>query len=471
MKKKPNIQGFKLALNNLEAQLQSRRLDFTQQFSSEDTKHPDSWQDYGYAETLEFTQFYNMYKRNSFASAIINRPVDKCWQNEPWILTDKERRGEDPNQWEKDLTEFAEHHNLFYKLKELDRMQSIGQYGALLIEVRDGKPLSSEMLNVRRKQVYNFKVVSEAMLEPQDIDLDEQSERYGLPINYQLSEAESGDKNPDTNNSFTVHHSRLIVWAEGSVNDGIYGNSRLEPVWNTLINIEKVSGAGGEGYYKSARGSMTMNISTDSDIHKLAEMYGVDLAALPHAISEQVESFNRNFDSVLAAQGVDFKPLQITVPDPSGFMAIYKDELAACGIPLTVIIGQQTDERSSTENAKEWAGWCESRQNGFLSQSITRTIKWLQHHGIIAESKFCVCWEELYQISLSDKLDLVAKMTDANLKHAQTIVQLASIGEASESPAFLFDANEIRDVAGYEATEEQEMDDDFGEEEIAVDEQ
>lgn len=468
--KKPDMKGFELALNSanssMRALTQSRNA-FTEQFKSQDTKHPDSWDDYGYQEDLEFDDFYSMYKRNPFARAIIDRPVDKCWQNAPWILTSEERKGEPYNAWEKALFEFADKHQLWFKLAELDRMQSIGQYGALLVEVRDGKPLSQKMDKISAARVHSFKVLSESMLEVAETDTNVKSLRYGLPVTYTLSDAEDGDKNPDTNSSRTVHYTRVMPWAEGAVNDGIYGNSSLEAVWNTLINIEKISGAGGEGYYKSARGSMTMNIDTASDINKLAEMYGVELSDLPDAISDQVEAFNRNFDSVLAAQGVDFKPIQITVPDPSGFMSGYLSELAAgTGIPLTELIGQQTDERSSTENGKKWAGECESRQNGFLTRSIRKTIEWLQFHGIIGASRFAVCWDELYQPSMLDKLDIVSKMVDANLKHAQTLSTLAMAGVQHSEPALMFESSEVREVCDYKPLKKAKIDDDYDEEEI-----
>lgn len=467
MTKKPDLQGFSHALNHANAQLTRARHAFAESFTSSDTKHPDCYDSYGYPEELYFGNYYSMYKRNAWAKAVVDRPVDKCWQDNPWIMTSKYRKGQDYNQWEKALVEFAEKHDLWAKLKELDRMQSIGQYGGLMIEVRDGKKLSDPIGTVRVGQVYNLKVCTESMLDPQDIDTDLKSERYGLPNSYKLSDVEYGDKNPDTNAQRSVHHSRLIIWSEGNVSDGIYGNSSLEPVFNSLLNIEKIGGAGGEGSWKAARGSITMNIDKEANLDKLAQSFGVQLDGLQDEIAAQVDDFNKNLDSVLAAQGVDFKPLTITIPDPSGFMEIYKDELAAgSGIPLTELIGQQVDERSSTENGKQWAGKCQSRRNGFLSRSVRRTIEWLMGIGVIAKSPFVVCWDELYQPSLLEKLDLVTKMVDANLKHAQAISALTTqAGVIDATPARIFEVNEMREVVDYDELSDSDLDDDFGEDE------
>jgi hypothetical protein len=460
-----DLAGFQLALNSASRQLgQQRSLAFSQYFESQDEKHPNCWADYGYPSGVDFDNTYAMYERNAYAKAIVDRPVDKCWQDNLTILTSKDRKGEKPNAFETEFDKFAREHQLWFKLKELDRMQSIGQYGALLVEVRDSKSLSDKMGKIRPQQIYGLKILSEAMLQPSTYDDNEKSERYSLPITYQLDLSEEGDRNPDSLSSTIVHYTRVIVWAEGAPNDGIYGTSSLENPFNTLLNIEKISGAGGEGYFKSARGSMTMNISTESDLNKLAQMYGVDLPDLPDAISEQVDDFNKNFDAVLAAQGVDFKPLQITIPSPRDYMDIYIDQLvASSGIPKTELISQQVDQRSSTENSKQWAGVCESRQNGFLTRMISKTIEWFMFHGALPQSDFYVHWDELYQPSMADKLELVTKMVEANAKHAETLSKLAMVGIMNEAPAFMFEPSEIREVVDYDPLDEEEFDEDFEE--------
>jgi uncharacterized protein len=451
---KPNLEGFKLALNDLNRQLEIRRTDFVESFGSQDSAHPDCWDDYGYLPSIEFENFYAMYKRNPFASAVVDRPVDKSWQTHPWLMTDEARKGKEYNSWEREVFAFFDKHGLWDICKEADRMQSIGQYAGIIVEARDGKSYADKLGRIRPNQIESFKVVSEAMLEVEQADQNIKSTRYGLPVTYSLDMSAQGDKDPDTNNQTTINYTRVNIWAEGALNGTIYGNSSLEPVFNTLINIEKVSGAGGEGYYKSSRGSMTMDISTDSDINKLAQMYGVELNELPDAISDQVADFNKNFNSVLAAQGVDFKPLQITVPDPSGFMSVYKDELSAgTGIPLTEIIGQQTDERSSTENNKTWCGKMESRRKGFLNTSIARMVNWLMEMGAISKSNYAILWEDLYQPSLAEKLESVGRMVDINFKHAQTLSSLAMAGAIPEGHPVIFTDKEMREVAGYEAIE------------------
>ncbi len=464
---KPDYQGFQMAVNSARRQLgQQRSLAFSQYFESQDEKHPDCWSDYGYTSGVDFGNTYAMYERNAYAKAIVDRPVDKCWQDNPVILTSEDRKGQAPNKFEVEFDRFAKDTELWFKLKELDRMQSIGQYAALLIEVKDGKDLSTELDSFNLKNVYGLKIVSEGMLQPSTYVTDPDDERYSLPINYQLDLSEEGDRNPDSVSSTIVHYSRLIVWAEGAPNDGIYGTSSLENPFNTLINIEKISGAGGEGYFKSARGSMTMNISTDSDLNKLAQMYGIeDLSDLPEAISEQVDDFNKNFDAVLAAQGVDFKPLQISLPSPKDYMQIYKEELSAStGIPATEFTGQQVDQRSSTENSKQMYSMCESRREGFLNRMITKTINWFMDHKAITKSEFFIHWEELYQPSLADKLELVAKMVEANAKHAETLAKLqVQAGITTDAPAFMFTPDEIREVVDYKSLGKAEIDDDFKE--------
>ncbi|MGB2063580.1 MAG: anti-CBASS protein Acb1 family protein [Marinomonas gallaica] len=451
-----NHKQFAFELNRIKQSWQ-RSYDFAQMFGSSDTKHQGCFDSYGWPETIDFNDYYSIYSRSTYAAAIIDKVVDKCWQNNPWVMGSEDRRAEQMNAKEKKFYEFAKRFNLWYKLQELDRMQSIGQYAGLLVEVRDGKQLSEPMERVKESQISNFLVLTEGMLQPLTYDENSKSDRYKLPLTYQLDYTEYGDRNPQSQRNVTVHHSRLIIWAEGAVNDGIFGRSRLMNPFNTLLSLQKISGAGPEGFWQSTRGSFTMTFDKDADLNKLAQMYGVSLAELPDELGSVVEDFRRNYDNVIAMQGGEIKPLTFSLPSPKDYLDGLKDELAATGIPLTEIIGQQVDERSSTENGKQFAGYCEARQNGFLDRAIRKTLDWFMTIGIVDRMPFHVCWEELYQPSMEQKLELVAKMMDANLKRAQIVQTLATVGADDEQGLYIFSSDEVRDAAGMDALESMEM--------------
>lgn len=446
-----NQAQFKHALDSINRQMNQRSYDFSQYINSSDTKHQDCFDSYGWPEKIVFDAYWGMYSRSTYAAAMIDKVVDKCWQNSPWLMMSEERKAEKMNAQEKKLNDFAKRHNLWFKLQELDRMQKIGQYGALVIEVRDGAQLTEPMKNIREGQISNLLVCTEGMLQPMTYDDDPKSDRYGLPNTYQLDRSEFGDQNPQTASNLPVHHSRVIVWAEGAVNDGIFGRSDLMKPFNTLLSLQKISGAGPEGFWQASRGSFTMTMEKDADLGKLAQTFGVELDELPDALGEAIENFRRNYDNILAIQGGKFEPLTFSLPSPKDYVDALLSELAAGGVPLTELIGQQVDERSSTENGKQFAGTCETRQNGFLNRGVKQVFEWFMRYGVLPKSDFCVCWEELYQPSLEQKLDLVAKMADINLKRAQAMQTLMNASaDDGKQPAYVFDVNQMLDVAGYD---------------------
>ena len=57
-----------------------------------DTKHTQAWDDYGYKNTLEFEDHYQMYRRFGIAKAGIKMPVNMCWKTFPKIMQGEEQK-------------------------------------------------------------------------------------------------------------------------------------------------------------------------------------------------------------------------------------------------------------------------------------------------------------------------------------------------------------------------------------------
>lgn len=453
-----NQELFANALSAANAQM-ARSTDFLQQFQSADTKHSSCFDSYGWPAVLTFSEYWSMYKRSGYGGAIINKPIEKCWVSDPWVMQSEQRKTEPRNQWESDFYAFARKHDLWFKLQELDRMQAVGQYAGLLLEVRDGKRLDEPMINVKMPAVANFLVVTEAMLQPLDYDNDEQSTRYGLPKTYMLDRSAFGDQNPHTISKTTVHHSRVMIWAEGAVNDGIFGESKLQRPFNALLSLQKLTGAGPEGFWQASRGSFKMTFDKDADLNKLANLYGVSLQDLPDELGRVVEDFRRNYDNVIAMQGGTIDQITFSLPSPKDYEATLLNEIAAAsGVPLTEMIGQQVDARSSEENGKQFISSCENRRNSFLDRSIRKTINWLMNVGILQSSAFEIFWQPLHEPSLLDRLELADKMASVNLKRAQTVAALMSVGADDGQPDIIFTTNEIRDATGFDAIDNVDID-------------
>ena len=70
---------------------------------------------------------------------------------------------------------------------------------------------------------------------------------------YQLSRCNRADVKKDPNRkTINVHYSRVIPLAEGALDSEIDGISSIEPVFNRLLDWEKVVGGSSEAVYQNA---------------------------------------------------------------------------------------------------------------------------------------------------------------------------------------------------------------------------
>jgi len=106
-------------------------------FGTRDSKHSQAWHDYGYKQTLEFNDYFQMSERFGIASAGITIPVEQCWKTQPKIREGEpaafEKRTED-TPWETQLTKLFTSLKLWRKMKLADEYQRIGEYGAIAVQ-------------------------------------------------------------------------------------------------------------------------------------------------------------------------------------------------------------------------------------------------------------------------------------------------------------------------------------------------
>jgi hypothetical protein len=166
------------------------------------------------------------------------------------------------------------------------------------------------------------------------------------------------------------------------------------------------------------------------------------LAGLPDALETQIEAFAKGYDKQLLTQSMSSSPASITMGDPEKPFSVALQSFSA-GIPIatTILIGNQTGERASTEDAHAWNLTGMSRRESFVIPQIELTIQRLMQIGVIETKEFVVDWDSLIEPTLGEKLDNGVKMADINQKSLAT-------GEVPYS------SNDIRDTTGFEAEED-----------------
>jgi hypothetical protein len=404
----------------------------------QNAKH-NHYRDFGYPETLDFSQLYAMYSRNGIGAAGVNKTVLKTWQDNPFLL-EKERDGSEKGKseettLEKQIRQRFDDLRLWARLAEADRMSLVGCYAGVILRFADSKRLDQPVDSVPGGLDGLVEIIPawEGQLTVNEWDTDETSEGYGQPKMFQFNEA-SVDKAKQQPRQFTVHPDRVIVWSrDGTVN----GKSILEPGYNDLLTMEKVSGAGGEGFWKNAKSAPVLEVAAEAKIADMAKAMGVPPEELADKMNDQVADWQKGFDQLLMLQGMEAKTLGVTLPSPEHFFAIALQSFAASiNMPVKILVGMQTGERASKEDADEWAQTNMSRRANVVVPSIMMLVRRLEQVKIIPEMDWFLDWSDLTEASMAEKIDRATKMADTNQKMGTT--------------TYVFTDEEIRAAVGYE---------------------
>lgn len=405
---------------------------------SRNAKHNLNY-DFGYPETneLTFQFFYQMYKRNGLASALVEKTVKKCWQEMPKLI---EEGGSVDNETTEEST-VRQHLNairFWQKLATADRRSMVGKYGAVIFQLNDGKPYHEPVEGGLSSIEDLISVIPawEGQLEPAQWDTAVDSPTYGQPLMYRFNES---SVDPDERNSklrsFTVHPSRCYIW---SADGTLHADNKLEAPYNALLDSAKIRGAGGEGFWKNAKSQPILTADPEVDFNGLAAMLGVELDELPDALDEVVTQWTKGFDESLMLQGMKADTLNVDLPIPEHFWQICVSEIAAAWpMPQKILTGSQTGERASTEDSKEWSQTCSSRRSNELVPNIMDIVRRFIEFGIMPDIDWEVYWADLTAPTLEQKLEIADKMGSVNQRMFAT-------GEV------VFTEEEIREAVGYE---------------------
>lgn len=429
MSTKPNIA-------NMIANAATRRLSslFPGYFNANPKR--DIYQDYGYPDQLCFDDFYKVFRRNGIATAALTKTKLKTWQDYPEIWESEEAK---ESELEKDIRQKLEDIRFWQCVSDADLRSMVGGYAGLIFRFRDNKRFDEPVDRVPGGLDGLAEVIPawKGQLEVSTWDTDANSETYGKPLMYVFNEAAIPDGNSKTNQvrQFKVHPDRVLIWSkDGTINP----QSDLEPGYNALLDIEKIAGAGGEGFWKTARAALALEIDKEARADDMAAFMGVDQSEIADKLDDSVKDFMQGFDASLLMQGMKANPISVNLPSPEYFFANVLNIFASsiC-IPAKILIGMQTGERASKEDADEWAQTNMSRRTNICRPNIRDILNRLEKFQIIPEKDWTIEWTDLTEASMSEKIDRADKMASIN--------QRAGGHMGSE---IVFTPDEIRETLG-----------------------
>ncbi|WP_324757073.1 anti-CBASS protein Acb1 family protein [Haloarcula sp. GH36] len=385
-------------------------------------------EDFDYYEVFEWDknpgvkQFYALALRNPYAFAVTFLPASTSWRKPPEIVDDEDASNGDQTEFESEIADLQDEVDLWNYCKRADKLAGIGEFGILVLELDDvqqddvsepdddGDEVNTDAFAnpvSGAEQLTGLRPFSEESIDGVTLG-GPGSGRWGKPVKYQLDLSDEEDQEdatisqtgPDT---MRVHHSRVIhIHSDVLLDDEVRGIPRQQPVYNNLIDIERTLGSAGQLAYRAAAWGININIDKDFDVEDDGDK-----------LRKHLHRWEVGLENVLKTHGAqDVQSLGGEEIDPSTVIDPNIEAIASQPYmpPQSVLKGNETGERATTQDLKEWYGKIGERRREFVEPTIVRSlIDRLLEYDIVQSPKgdsYDVEWKPLHETSAKDEAEI-----------------------------------------------------------------
>lgn len=388
----------------------------------------------GYTKNPIFDDYYIRYERQDIASRIIDAPVEATWKEAPTIV---ETEDPEDTEFEKKWKEIAEAKHIFHYLARADKVTGIGEYGVLLMGFDDANNISPREPVEKATELLYLRPYMQNNADISEWEEDPSNERYGLPKIYKL---QTSTAQKDGTKSIDAHWTRVIHFAEGLLENDIYGQPRLKNILNRLQDLDLISGGSAEMFWRGAFPGIAFKLAED------ATMESQDKKAL----EDEIENYVHDLTRYMRIQGLDIQELKSQVADPKNhFDLLISLVCAAKGMQKRILIGSERGELASSQDEKNWASRIDERRKNYIGPMVLRVfIQRLIDVGVLPKPKeFTIEWSDLFAIGEKDKADISKVKTETLAAYSNAMGADTIIPPSIFLKKFLeFDADEIKEI-------------------------
>jgi hypothetical protein len=364
-----------------------------------------------YPRVVTPEMYRRMYNRFGIAKRVVSIEPVESWSIKPEIYDAEEAEETD---FEEKWKTINERHKLMSKMIKADVLSGIGRYGLILYGINDGKPLSSPVQGMPKSgmldaggykvkrpetEILFIRIMDETLAPIVQWDTNSQSPRFGMPQYYQLrllspedlAEGYYATQPPINLQDTKVHWTRVTHIARDTTSSEVFGTPQMEDVYNHLLDLKKVLGAGAEGYWQA--GFPGLSFETQPNL----ENFEVDVAGL----RKQARKYFEKLQRYIATVGMNVKSLAPNIQDPSTqFETNIKAICTAKGIPYRIFMGTEEAKLAGDEDKDSWKGRCIARQLDHNEPNIVRPVteRLIMYNAlpIPLEQKFTVEWPDMH---------------------------------------------------------------------------
>ncbi len=393
----------------------------------------DLYGEFGYPQEISFFDYYQKYRRQNIARRIINLPVNATWAGGVHF-EDETFQAE----WKK----LVRKSHLLDIIKRADKLAGLGRYSGIVLGFDGDRSLATPVAPGSKRELVYAQAYSEAALQISTLETNVQDPRYGLPRTYKIEghainiDGVSGKVVPiKRGQAPEVHWTRVIHIAEDLLENEIIGTPRLEPVYNDLLDMLKISGGTAETFWLTANRGMQADVDKDASLGDSER----------EELEEELERYMHRLSRIIKTRGVKLESLGSDTPSPrEPFEVVLSLISGSTGIPQRILVGSEAGHLASEQDRANWAERVKERRAEYAEPVILdQTIDRLQYAGVLTQT------EEMPEYVWQDPF--IQSPLEQNQTMAQQARAAINLSRQMEKPeAQILDRDECREILGFE---------------------
>ena len=364
----------------------------------------DTFALFGFPRTINVDSFLGEFYRGGISKRIIEAYPEACWCQCPRVTDDEDNEEESP--FETAFNELAKRINLWALMRRWDTLQRIGNYSVLYLGLMGQKVLERPAGQVGEAMLAYVMPMWQGRLTVHKWQEDMTNPEFGMPEIYRIRVGDpqqwklsynSWEGARQSEETMLVHASRMVHAAEGVFDGAFYGTPALEPVWNLIQSLHKVTHGSAEVYRLNGQG--LLNLAVNKDVNTLSES-DRDIA------KKQIEDMQLNRAKFAVTQGAELKPIQFSTASQKDLMDSLISLIAGTvGIPQRILTGSEMGSLASTQDRSNWLDRVEERRGGLCEKMVRSVVDKFIELGMLTPQgeEYQVVWPPMAEASADEQ--------------------------------------------------------------------